>query len=69
MERLAAEVLGNCYSHFAQKASNSSLSVHAAHLLWFRMASAPADQYHNKVTLRHYLLLLTERDSGHYQLP
>lgn len=33
------------------------------------MASAPADQYHNKVTHRHYLLLLTDRDSGHYQLP
>lgn len=33
------------------------------------MALAPTDQYHNKVTHRHYLLLLTDRDSGHYQLP
>lgn len=33
------------------------------------MASSPTGHYHNKVTRRHYLLLPTDRDSGHYQLP
>ncbi len=45
------------------------LTVLATHLPCFGMASAPTDQYHNEVTHRHYLLLLTDRDSAHYQLP
>lgn len=52
-----------------KKPGHFTFSVLATHLLCPGMASAPTDQYHNKVTHRHYLLLLTDRDSGHYQLP
>lgn len=61
---------GNCYSQYVQKPLVIfGFSVLPAHLLRPGMAAAPTDQYHNKVTHRHYLLLLTDRDSGHYQLP
>lgn len=52
-----------------KKAGHFSFSLLTAHLSHPGMASAPTDQYHNKVTHRRYLLLLTDRDSGHYQLP
>ena len=52
-----------------KKAGQFSFSVLAPHLLWPGMTSALADHYHSKVTHRHYLLLLTDRDSGHYLLP
>lgn len=51
------------------RAGHFGFSVLAAHLPWPGMASAPAEHYHNKVTHRHYALLPTDRDRGHYQLP
>lgn len=50
-------------------ARDIAFCVHAAHLLHPGISSAPTDQYHNKATHRHYLLPLSDRDSGHYQLP
>lgn len=70
VEELAGEPLGTVIAilSLSKKPGHFSSSVLSAHLPWPGMTAAPTDQYHNKVTLRHYLPLLTDRDNGHYQL-
>lgn len=71
VEELAGELFGTVIAilNLSKRAGHFSFSVLSAHFPWPGMALAPNDQHHNKVTLGHYLLLLTDRDNGHYQLP